>query len=163
ELEDIQKFVERGSSLLVMSNHPPFDERDDRLARTFGFSFRSPTYPWHGGHYGVTTIRENSLGDHPITESLSDGIVFNNSCRITLEGAENTVILASLPDESAPENIFALAIDGLSEPGSGRIVAIADSGFIGGVDTDVPGPGQFEKGDNQVFLRSIISWLCHKL
>jgi len=163
ELEAIRKFVEGGSSLLIMSNHPPYDERDDKLARILGFSFRSPIYPWHGGHYGVTTIRENNLGDHPIVESVAKGITFNNSCRIALKGAENAIILASLPEESTPENIFALAIDRPYGSKSGRIVAIADSGFIGGVDTKVPGPGQFEKADNPAFLRNIISWLCHKL
>ena len=163
ELHDIRKFVENGSSLLVMSNHPPFDERDDKLGRTFGFSFKSPMYPWHGGRYGLTTIRQNNLGNHPITESLSEGIIFNNSCRIALDGIEKAIVLASLPEESPPDNIFALAMDGLSESQSGRIVAVADSGFIGGADTDVPGPGQFEKGDNPKFLRNIISWLCHKL
>ena len=163
ELEHIRQFVEGGASLLVMSNHPPFDQRDDKLARLFGFSFKAPMYPWHGGHYGVTTIHEGDLGDHPITQTLANRVIFNNSCRIVINDAANAIVLAKLPEESPPENVFALAIDRPLGAKSGRVVAIADSGFIGGMDTTIPGPGQFEKGDNPVFMRNVISWLCHKL
>lgn len=163
ELKDIQSFVKNGASLLIMSNHPPFDERDNRLARLFGFAFKSPIYPWHGGYHGRTVIGQHDLGDHPITESCGEGIMFNNSCRIVLEGAGNAIILARLPEESPPENIFALAIEGEGGSKAGRIVAIADSGFIADGETKVPGPGLFENVDNPLFLRNVIAWLCHKL
>jgi hypothetical protein len=164
EIEDIRKFVTAGGSLLVMSNHPPFNKRDNKLATAFGFNFLSPVYPWDMGQMGVTTIQGDDLGQHPITKELEQGIVFNNSCRIAISETAIATILAYLPKESPPENIFALAMErsgGAQE--SGRIVAVADSGFVGQATTKAPGPGQFEKGDNATFLRNVVSWLCRRL
>jgi len=75
ELNDIMEFVEQGNSLLVMSNHTPFEERDNTLARKLGFSFKSPDYPWHMGGFGVSTIKDSCLTEHQITHGLKQGIV----------------------------------------------------------------------------------------
>ncbi len=162
ELKDIPAFVSQGGSVLIMSNHPPFEERDDALALKLGFSYRSLDYPWHNGMGGVTTIRGGYLKAHPITNDLKEGIIFNNSCRISLKG-KGFSMLALLPEESPPENIFAVAKDNIFDKKSGRIVAVADSGFVGDSSTLFPGPGQWEMGDNAKFISQIFQWLAHKI
>jgi len=59
----------------------------------------------------------------------------------------------------APENIFAIAGEKLFSETSGRVVAIADSGFICASDTSFPGPGQWETGDNAKFTAQVFQWL----
>lgn len=163
EIRDIVAFTNEGGSLLVMSNHPPFDERDDQLARALGFRFLSPSYPWHMGQAGVTTIRGPDLGDHEISGHLDQGIVFNNSCRIAPPDSGEALVLARLPGEPPPANVFAMVME-LPQNGTraGRVVAVADSGFIAPVATHVPGPGQFERGNNSNFLAGILAWLCRQ-
>jgi len=47
--------------------------------------------------------------------------------------------------------------------GSGRIIVIADSGFIGSDNTIKPGPGQITKGDNLAFIINCLEWLSKKV
>ena len=57
----------------------------------------------------------------------------------------------------------ALAIGGRRNEGvagKGRVVCVADSGFTGHPDTRVPGPGQYDRGDNQAFVRRAVRWLA---
>ena len=72
-------------------------------------------------------------------------------------------LLALLPEESPPENIFAIAGDRLFGEKSGRVVAIADSGFVAVSNTLFPGPGQWEMGSNAKFIAQIFQWLAKKL
>ena len=162
ELEDIKDFVKDGGNLLLMSNHPPFSEFDNPLSEVFGFSFQSPTYPWHRGFYGLTNIISPSKNTHEIMRGLQSGVFINNSCRIELESKSGIDILATFPDEPEPSNIFAIAIDKPYGVESGRIVAVADSGFIGEDSTKNPGPGQMGKGNNKKFISNIFSWLNHQ-
>jgi len=162
ELDYIQEFVKNGGNLLMMSNHPPFNEFDNPLAEIFGFSFQSPTYPWHRGGYGLTNVISSNLLNHEITRDLNSGLIFNNSCRIELEKKGGNSILAKLPDEPAPLNNFAIAMDKPYGKESGKIVAVADSGFIGEDDTKNPGPGQIGKADNKKFITNIFMWLNHQ-
>jgi len=162
ELNDIPAFVSQGGSLLIMSNHPPFEAMDDVLARKLGFSYKSLSYPWHKGMGGVTTIKDDCLKEHPATKGLKKGIVFNNSCIISLKD-KGFSTLALLPGESSPENIFAVAKDNLFGKKSGRVVAVADSGFVGESSTLFPGPGQWKMGDNAKFITQIFQWLAHRI
>jgi len=159
ELTDIKEFVRGGGNLLLMSNHPPFNEFDNPLAETFGFTFESPTYPWHRGGYGLTCIMGDNLNAHEITRNLEHGIIFNNSCRIRILKDHGYKVLATLPEEPGPNNIFALELDMKFGENSGRVIGVADSGFAGNDETKSPGPGQIGKGDNQKFIRNIFSWL----
>ncbi|MBU1626966.1 hypothetical protein KKB18_06310, partial [bacterium] len=162
ELKDIKEFVTNGGNLLVMSNHPPFNEYDNPLARSFGFSFKSPTYPWHRGGYGLTNIKGQNLSSLEITQNLKQGLIFNNSCRIKLDKDSEIDILATLPEESDPLNIFAIAIDNTFGESSGRVVGVADSGFCGNDGTKSPGPGLIGKGDNIKFISNIFKWFKNK-
>ena len=44
-------------------------------------------------------------------------------------------------------------------PRIGRVVVLADSGFIGSAGTTRPGPGLIEQGDNLRFVLNTIAWL----
>jgi hypothetical protein len=159
EISDIKEFVKKGGNLLLMSNHPPFCEFDNPLAESFGFTFLSLTYPWHRGGYGLTTIKDENLRSHEITRNMKKGIIFNNSCRIKINEDSNMKILATLPEEPEPNNIFAVVINKPFGKQSGNVVGIADSGFTGNDGTKSPGPGLIGKGDNIKFLSNIFRWI----
>ncbi len=157
EIEIIHKFVKRGGGLLVMSNHPWSQRRnpipDKKIAARFSIELTGPVFPVHGGRRGLTEIDDKDLRAHPITDGLCGPIVFNNCCRIKA-GRGN--VLATLPGEKFAANIFAIAID-IQE--KGRVVVTTDSGFIGDEDTEDPGPGLIDHGNNRAFMRHVIEWL----
>jgi hypothetical protein len=160
ELKEIKEFVEKGGCLLLMSNHGDFDERiwdcreqDNRLANKFDIRLEGPTFQY------VIISNDNPITQEPheITNGINS-IVFNNSCRINISENLNATILATLPGESGRQNVFATAIDRQNES-SGRVVIVADSGFIGDDNSGWPGPGLIEEGDNKKFLENILNWL----
>jgi hypothetical protein len=159
ELEEIQRFVHRGGSLLVMSNHPWPNKQnpipDLHTASLFDVTLNGPVYAEQGE---LTKIRGNDLRMHPITDGLNGPIVFNNGCRISTNAGD---ILAALPGEKSTANVFAVAIDA-PQKGKGRVVVTADSGFIGDDDTDFPGPGLIGRGNNRLFVRQMFEWLLNQ-
>jgi hypothetical protein len=162
ELMTIHRFVAQGGGLLVMSNHPwpamPNPIPDLHLASVFRVTLSGPVYPAHAGRSGLTNITAANLPTHPITSGLTGPVVFNNGCRLNATGGN---VIATLPGEQLPPNAFAVET-AAQEDNSGRIVVTADSGFIGNDDTDFPGPGLIEQGENKAFIRQIIEWLLRK-
>lgn len=56
------------------------------------------------------------------------------------------------------EYLFGCALERTSAR-RGRVVVLADSGFIGSAGTTRPGPGLVEHGDNLRFVLNTIVWL----
>lgn len=109
------------------------------------------------------------LEEHPVTVTggpMTRGVCFTNSAGLTT--ASGTV-LAWLPHDLVdigralrPEGYaFAVALDGGRGEvrGDGRVVMVADSGFIGSRGTSFPGPGLVDRSDNTRFLMNIVRWL----
>ncbi|WP_298513309.1 hypothetical protein [uncultured Kordia sp.] len=51
---------------------------------------------------------------------------------------------------------------GLSDPksvGKGRVVICGDSGWLGNTDSDWPGPGEYQNGDNAQYMLNTVTWL----
>ena len=55
-----------------------------------------------------------------------------------------------------PETAGTLSIEG-------RVVTVADSGFIGDDGTNVPGPGLIDHGDNAQFVKNAVRWLGREM
>ena len=72
-----------------------------------------------------------------------------------------TMHLVWLPD-TQETCLFAAAAEGSLGSGSGRVVVVADSGFVGEDDTGQPGPGLIGRDDNRTFLSNIIEWLLNQ-
>jgi len=161
ELNTIYRFVQRGGSLLVMSNHPfnrnRFKESipDKSIALRFGVTLHESWYPDVGERKGFVEIWKDDLYPHPITNGLCGPIVFNNGCRISTRIGN---VIAKLPSVSEDPDIFAVAIE-KPEDSKARIVVTADSGFIGDEDTNFPAPGLINSGDNIGFIRQVFEWL----
>ena len=103
---------------------------------------------------------------HPILTSggkreSGKTIVTNNCTSIFASGRGH--VLVALPPEmrdlrngSIPTGrLSAHALDG-DLTGGGRLVTVADSGFIGNEETDRPGPGLIWHGDNALFIKNVI-------
>lgn len=156
EHEGIDGHLTAGGALLLMTNHAPFAENDRKLiakiAGPYGVSvhgrtgFRAQSETWVGAA---------DIGFHAITELVS-ALYFRNSHILTCRPHESVSILATIPGLPAPNNVFALAIDG-----TGRIVLAADSGFIAD-ESNEPDTGYINCEDNRRFIRQSLEWLCDK-
>lgn len=171
DISAIAEFVRQGGGLWMLSNHHPYHAPDDALAKVFDIVFE-PTFYHRKGR--VTEISGDLLFDHPVLGG-SDGtepvatLVTNTTCSLRSPRAAPVAALSPamadrLTGESPPTGaLYALALDEQHHPdltGKGRVLAVADSGFLGRGDTAYPGPGQIEQGDNRAFIRNAVRWLC---
>ena len=125
----------------------------------------------------VTRISRPFLQEHPIITGQRDEgriqeLVTNTTCSIT---SEHGSPIAFLPDTmrnrgkheaaSAPL-MYAHCLDPTTFGHTalrGRVVTIADSGFIGNPDTTHPGPGLIAEGDNRLFIERVVRWFAGDL
>lgn len=172
----LRSFVERGGGLLLLTNHadwPGHNEYDhtrhDRsIAELFGLSIERAWFRTPGG---VTRVSTSDFDrNHPIlTAKGVDGrsvesVVFNNCSALTCTSARGIIRLPlSVVDERcglSPEGLaFAVAM----ACGDGRVVATADSGFIGSPSSLAPGPGLLDRGSNLLFVTNALLWAAERL
>ncbi len=184
EKKAITDFVCAGGGLLLMSNHGDWlgknqhDTRqyDAELSSNFGVEIertffkhplrRVPTTLFGPDLNVKHSIISGGSGNQPVRS-----IVINNCCSIVAIGGD---CVASLPTSmvdkrngKSPEGqSFAYALEassGLSSESKGRVVIIADSGFIGTQCTTEPGPGFSHQGDNLQFVKNVVLWLGGEL
>ena len=176
ELQGIVDFVLAGGGLLLMSNHGdwpghnPHDmtQFDARLAGTFGAHLESTWFETPPTGTLTELSGPDLLGTHPIIvggageEPVRSVVTSNCSSVLDTVGDPIVKLARSMVDVrngyGAEGRAFAIALDG-SWPRKGRVVVMGDSGFIGSKDTDVPGPGLIDKGDNRRFIGNVIRWL----
>ncbi len=185
EKEVIWDFVHKGGRLLLMTNHADWPkaklgdtrEFDAGLAKKFGVTFEQTCFR-HRLARVRTIISDPDLNTgHTIIAGPPEvvSVVTNNCCSIRCDDRGEWVVQLSKdmvnkgaeceprPDE---RQLFAHALEvnsGLSPKKRGRIVTIADSGFIGSDYTMKPGPGLIGQGDNLHFIMNAIDWLAGKL
>ena len=167
ELDSIFSFVKNGGSLLLMSNHDPVCQWDAEVAEKFGVVLEGGY--WSGIRGKSTEISKENFTDHPIlaqTNPPIGSIVTNTTCRIVSEKGN---IIVYLPDTMVegidknpiePKNIFGLELNSnYSNQIGGKIVILADSGFLGEQGSRFPGLGLIEEGDNLAFIKNILEYL----
>ena len=182
EIKNIKKFIEAGGGLLLMSNHADWPSRglkdtrehDAKLAVDCDLRIDfERTFFCHKQDGQRTILSGSDLNqNHPIISGGSHGkpvktIVTNTSCSILATSGDFIVSISNQMEDKrsnlSPSNrSFAHAIDGSLNGEyniSGRVVAVADSGFIGTDGTSYPGPGLIGYGDNLQFILNTILWL----
>jgi hypothetical protein len=174
EIDAILEFIKNPSnSLLVMSNHNPFELKDDVLTSKLGMSLVGGYFSGKRGVY--TEIGEDCLTDHIIItgregEKSITTLVTNTTCRIESEIGTPFVFLPdsmvgrwSSENETPIQNrVFGLTIDGQEEEHDiikCKVIVLADSGFIGDKDSTFPGFGVIDRGDNELFVKRIFDYL----
>lgn len=170
----ILDFINRkGKSLLLMSNHNPFELFDNDLTRKLGVTLI-------GGYLTpgkFTKIKEDCISNNLIIrgkgeEKRISRIVTNTTCRIISDIGKPFIFLpdtmkgawSSEKEELLKNKVFGLVIDGEFEKNEfikGRVVILADSGYIGDKDSKFPGFGLIEKGDNTLLLQRILQYLLN--
>lgn len=169
EKDYIHNFILDGGGLLLMSNHGNLSQYDAKLAdEKFGVEIQ-PTFFRHKFERVHTTLSESNLNsNHPIISGSPtvNSIVTNTCCSIHSDSGDCIVSLSNEMEDRLNSNIrptseqyFAHAL----EEAQGRIVTIADSGFIGSDCTTSPGPGLILHGDNLRFIKNVIRWLGGEL
>lgn len=176
EINLILNFIKKmGKNLLLMSNHNPLELFDNDLTRKLGVTL-SGGY-WGGKPKEFTTIDNECLSNNTIirgkgVEKSISRIVINTTCRIISDIGEPIIYLpntmvggwSSKNEELIKNKVFGLVIDGEynnNEKINGRVVILADSGFIGDKDSTFPGFGLIDKGDNILFLQRILQYLLN--
>lgn len=180
QIQEIVQSVEEGMSLLLMSNHGDLPGRnnhddtrrhDDLLAAKFGIHIECSWFT-KPGQNELAVFEGNMLNkEHPIISGGGVGreirsVVINN-CSSLVSPEHDYVVKLGAPlvdcrDSQPPEGrAFAIAYDNGST--SGRVVALADSGFIGSAGTQQPGPGLSNRGDNLEFVTNVLYWLSRKI
>jgi hypothetical protein len=181
ELTGIPDFVQRGGGLLLMSNHGdvpgrhPLDmtRSDALLARVFGVAIENTFFAHPEAHTLSEFSAANLLTTHPIicgaaAEASVRSLVTNNCCSIRAPDAAPLVGLAGQMTDlrnnfPCQGRCFAVALADCAPVGRGRVVVVADSGFIGTAGTTFPGIGLIEHGDNARFALNAIRWLGREL
>lgn len=185
ELEALDSFVRGGGGLLLMTNHGdlpgsnPHDmtQFDAAAARLFDLQLE-PTW-FQDPEWGKLShlSGEDLLATHPIIrggpgEVPVRTIVTNNCSSILATGTGHRLVVLSpgmvdLRNGTPPAGrLFAHALDaesGSNLVGQGRVVTVADSGFIGNDESLVPGPGLIGHGDNARFIQNVVRWLGGEL
>lgn len=177
EGETIQDFVRRGGGLLLMSNHEPFHKNDAQLARLFDIEFQ-PTYFRNRLHNVPTVLAGEMLNAaHPIISGASEQqrvrTVVTNTCSSIRCANGSPVIFVSremvhrtTEQQPQQDQLFAHALDlnvHADSNGTGRVVTVADSGFIGSPWTEVPRAGLVTWGDNLQFVQNAVLWAGSEL
>jgi hypothetical protein len=146
EIDALYDWVAAGGSLLVFSEHAPFDQAINPLLRRFGISSSVGTIadPVHfdkllGQPGWIAFSRDNGLlnPDHPIangrngTEAIKSVVSFGGSA---LEGAAYTNLLRLSPTAENRQHPTGVGPEGMGNSqalagtvGSGKIVALGDS------------------------------------
>jgi hypothetical protein len=184
ELTAVEQFTAEGGGLLLMSNHGDLPGRNkydhtrhDRvLAARFDVDMQPAWFQQNepdladGVEPGVLTEMAGDLlnAGHPIfaatdPENTVRTVVTNNCAAISRGAGAPLVSLApSMIDwrngRAVSEYVFGCALERTSAR-RGRVVVLADSGFIGSAGTTRPGPGLIEHGDNLRFVLNTIAWL----
>lgn len=182
ESKGICDFVYNGGGLLLMSNHGDYGQVADmrqfdaKLAGEFGVTFER-TFFRNQLEGERTMLSQSTLNsNHPIIAGASGErsvrtLVTNTCCSILADGGEGLISLSNeMVDKRSgcfPNGQFfahALGVtSGLKAGSKGRIVTIADSGFIGTDCSAYPGPGLIGHGDNLRFIMNVIRWLGGEL
>ena len=165
----------------MMTNHGPWPERrlpdtrpnDEELAQEFGLTLhpefcRDP----QPGERTVIAGEDLNSGHSILAGPPTVRYVVTNTC-CSLD-AEHGEWLIRLPDKMIDARTrqkpqgqgFAHAQEArvsLGADSEGRVVVIADSGFIGTQGTRSPGPGLSDERDNLRFVLNCVRWLGHIL
>lgn len=180
----IERFVEDGGGLFLLSNHSRapshpgsghHTEQDGKLANIFGIKLLECCFRTERPRPGHTVIREAGPKTHPVLEDdngrrVVESVVINNGCAIDPTSAGKPVLLFPKnvidrgPNELNPDG---LAFCWATETNGGRVLVTGDSGFIGepnlnsfwGPNRRPLGPGLIDQGDNALFVQGAIRWL----
>jgi len=174
EINAVLNFIRNPkNSLLIMSNHNPFELQDNELTSKLGVSLLGGY--WSGERGVYTTIGEDCLIDHELItgkkgEKRITEIVTNTTCRIESDIGTAFIYLpdsmegrwSSEDEVPKSKRVFGLAIDGHLEDHEiikGRMIVLADSGFIGDKDSTFPGFGVIDHADNELLVTRMFEFL----
>jgi len=181
ELACIPDFVHRGGGLLLMSNHGdvpgrhPLDmtRSDALLARAFGVEIENAFFAHPEPNQLSEFSEADLLATHPIIRGAAGeapvrSLVTNNCCSIVSpDGAPLVCLTGQMVDQRngfpAQGRCFAVALENSLPVARGRVVVVADSGFIGSEGTTFPGTGLIEHGDNARFALNAVRWVGRSL
>jgi hypothetical protein len=174
EMDAVLEFIQDSKhSLLVMSNHNPFELKDNELTSRLGVTLLGGY--WSGERGVYTTIGTDCLVNHEIIsgkegEKPITSIVTNTTCRIDSKIGTPFIYLpdsmkgrwSSEGETPISKRVFGLVIDGQKDSHEivkGKMIVLADSGFIGDKDSTFPGFGVINHADNELLVRRLFDYL----
>jgi hypothetical protein len=181
EISAITDYVWQGGGLLLMSNHGDipgkydynYTKNDAHLASQFDVTIENTFFAHPQPKIFFTLEQTDFAKNHPVISGIQGqkavrSIVSNNCCSLTLSAGTpiisfNNSIIDHRNGLPARNRHFAVALEKTEKVLDGRVVIVADSGFLGTDGTTYPGRGMIECGDNSSFVQNIIFWLLRLL
>lgn len=157
ELEVIEEYVVAGGSLLHLTNHTIFVENDQALAARFGVTLTNAMLVVPGATITSDGINQSNpvlAGNGGAVQS----ICAHDGCLMTIDPDSSYPFLelaSFVPEKGSAAQLFAVSMT----PGSGRVVFVVNSGWIGDYGTTTPAWGLIPYENNIAFLQSIMGWL----
>lgn len=184
EIDTVRTWVERGGSLLLVADHPPFGSSASTLSTAFGvnmsagFTEAANTDPAGRDPSQLLYSRENHLlADHPVTngrsarERISRIITYTGQSLLASSGTALLLLGDSAVDHVAGSEGFTATPAGgraqgiALETGKGRVVVLGEAAMLTAqVDDKGNRFGMQQPGnDNAQFTLNVVHWLTRLL
>lgn len=141
EVDAISTYLATGGGLLLMANHRGMIAPQQQLAEALGLPVRF-------NDISVVNGPRIEMTAHKLAAGIS-ALVIRNGCSLGV--SEDELAVARFTE---PRHVFAAAMPA----GLGRVVAVADSGFM--ASRDDAGRDMFAAGGNARFLGNVLGWLA---
>lgn len=189
ELSAITNFVSNGGGLWCMANHAGFNLGmiNDNFLRyvsavssTYWSAYEATAYQSKISGSTPVNLSGTNLAAHPTivgqagwplaigssSVSVSQVVtrsfcgVYANAFSDPVCNLENLNVINAQNGDSVTQGVgWAIAMKNSSLTNKGRVVVGADSGWLGDTDSRIPGPGEFQNGDNAQYALNTLSWL----
>ncbi|MFL5386696.1 MAG: hypothetical protein ACJ8GN_29715 [Longimicrobiaceae bacterium] len=165
ELDAIEQWVAGGGALLLMSNHTFWAKNDQALAAQLGFTLHygsmisSPggMMLMEGGDFhpsGVDGAPQIFSGVSSVTAHDGCGISFPDP---SPSGTTYAPLVSFPANANAPSGQYFAAI---AKYHNGKVVVVANSGWVGDVGNNNPWAGIAPYGSNLLFALNAFAWLA---
>ncbi|MBC8754592.1 hypothetical protein H2O64_07895 [Kordia sp. YSTF-M3] len=151
------------------------------VCSTFWSAYEAAAYSSTDHVNNEVTLTGANLSDHP-TISGKDGwpivsggsstqvdtIVTRSFCAVYTNAFTDTITLLENLDyvENTQSKLpitngvmWSIGLSNAESVGSGRVVICGDSGWLGDTDSNWPGPGEYQNGDNAQYMLNTVTWL----
>jgi hypothetical protein len=125
ELEDLQRYLESGGSVLLASNHPRSNENDSVLSERYDISLAEFVEDPIDDDDLIRTTTEEWFSQIAGVDLLD--IAFNNGCAVFSNKPE-TQIIATLPVRE-DDGVFSVMLDPIGKCG-GKLIVIVETGLL---------------------------------
>lgn len=150
EINEIERFVRRGGSLLLINDPASWSFSLNELGLRFGMAFVNDyVYDLHEHFYYFKYPLLTNFVDHELTRNLSKLAIYEG-CSLSLGKAE-PIVLGGKNTRSSLVESKELVLVGISKEGLGKVFAVCDR--------DIFSDKRIGEFNNEEFLINLLNWM----